>query len=122
MEGLKKNYVYVGKGVLRACMITLIAAFILALIQTFSNIGGKTLSVAILMTTMISVIYGCIYSTRKINSRGWLVGILVSLMYILVLLITAFILGKDSFQLKDFWRILLAVVTGTLSGMLGINL
>lgn len=122
MEGLKRNYVYIGKGVLRACIITIILAFILAIVQTNKSMGESTLSLCILITTMLSVIYGCIYSTRKIKSKGWLVGILVSFLYILILYITALILGKDGFIMKDLWRILLAVVTGALSGMLGINI
>ncbi|MCM8710438.1 TIGR04086 family membrane protein [Clostridium sp. SYSU_GA19001] len=122
MEELKKNYIYIGKGVLRGCIITLIFAFILALVQTYGSIGDNILSLCILITTMVSVIYGCIYATRKINNKGWLVGILVSLVYILILYVTAIILGKDGFAVKDIWRILLALVTGTLSGMLGINL
>lgn len=122
LEGLKRNYIYIGKGVLRGCIITLIFTFILALVQTYGSIGESTLSLCILITTMVSVIYGCIYAVRKINSKGWLVGILVTLLYILILYVTAIILGKDGFSVKDTWRILLALVTGALSGMLGINL
>lgn len=122
MEELKKNYVYIGKGVLRSCIITIILAFIIAIVQTSKGIQESTMSLFILITTMLSIIYGCIYSTRKINSKGWLVGLIVSLIYILILYITALILGKDGFIIKDLWRILLAVITGTLSGMLGINI
>lgn len=122
MEGLKRNYAYIGKGVLRACVITIILAFILAVVQTYGSIGESVLSLCILITTMVSVIYGCIYSTRKINNKGWLVGIIVSVLYILILYVTAMVLGKDGFSVKDIWRILLALVTGALSGMLGINL
>lgn len=122
MEGLRKNYMYIGKGVLRAIIITIILAFILAVVQTFTSIGESFLSMSILITTMLSIIYGSIYATRKISSKGWIVGIMVALLYMVVIYIAAVVLGKDGFILKDLWRVLLALLTGTLSGMLGINL
>lgn len=122
MEEIKSNYVYIGRGVLRGCIITVICAFILGLIQTFSSIGESAISLGILITTMISIIYGCIYATKKINSKGWVVGFLVALTYMIIVYIVAIIFGKDGMAVKDIWRILLALVTGTLAGMLGINL
>ncbi|ERI90364.1 hypothetical protein HMPREF1982_03967 [Clostridiales bacterium oral taxon 876 str. F0540] len=122
MEGIRKNFVYIGKGVFRGCVLTIIIAFLLALIQTFSSIGESALSVCILITSMISIIYGCVYATKKINSKGWLVGLLVSVIYMLIVYIVAVVGGKDVLALKDLWRVLLALITGTLSGMLGINL
>jgi putative membrane protein (TIGR04086 family) len=122
LEGLKNNTAYVGKGVLRGCILTIVIAFVLAIIQTFSNIGESALSACILITSMLSIMYGCIYSTRKINNKGWLVGLLVALLYMVVLYIAALVLGKDGLAVKDLWRILLALATGALSGMLGINL
>lgn len=113
---------YIGKGVLRACVITLMLAFVLAVIQTFTSLGESILSVSILITTMLSIIYGSIYATRKISSKGWIVGILVAAVYMFIIYIAALVLGKDSFMLKDLWRMLLALLTGTLAGMLGINL
>lgn len=122
MEEIRKNYVYIGKGVLRGLILTLIIAFLLALVQTYSSIGESALSICILLTSMISIIYSSIYAAKKINSKGWIVGLLVSVLYILIIYIAAFIWGKDAMNVKDLWRVLLAIVTGILSGMLGINL
>lgn len=122
MEEVRKNYVYIGKGVLRGLIITLVIAFLLALIQTYSSIGESALSICILLTSMISIIYASIYSAKKIGSRGWVVGLLTSVLYILIIYIAAFIWGKEAISMKDLWRVMLAVATGILSGMLGINL
>lgn len=122
MEEVRKNYVYIGKGVLRGLIITLVIAFLLALIQTYSSIGESALSICILLTSMISIIYASIYSAKKIGSRGWVVGLLTSVLYILIIYIAAFIWGKEAINMKDLWRVMLAIATGILSGMLGINL
>lgn len=122
LEEIKRNYVYIGKGVLRGCILTLIIAFLLALVQTYSSIGESALSICILLTSMISIIYSSIYASKKINSKGWLVGLLASIVYILVIYIAALVWGKDGINVRDLWRVLLALATGTLAGMLGINL
>lgn len=122
LEEIKKNYVYIGKGVLRGLILTLIIAFLLALIQTYSSIGESALSICILLTSMISIIYSSIFAAKKINSKGWLVGLLVSILYVAIIYIAAFVWGKDAINIKDLWRVILALVTGILSGMLGINL
>jgi putative membrane protein (TIGR04086 family) len=122
LEEIKKNYVYIGKGVLRGLIVTLVIAFLLALIQTYSSIGESALSICILLTSMISIIYASIYSAKRINSRGWLVGLLTSVLYILIIYIAAFVWGKEAINMRDLWRVMLAIVTGILSGMLGINL
>lgn len=113
---------YIGKGVLRGCILTLIIAFLLALIQTYSSIGESGLSICILLTSMISIIYSSIYAAKKINSKGWLVGLLTSILYILIIYLAALVWGKDAINVRDLWRVLLALATGTLAGMLGINL
>lgn len=122
LEEIKKNYVYIGKGVLRGLIVTLVIAFLLALIQTYSSIGESALSICILLTSMISIIYASIYSAKKINNRGWLVGLLTSVLYILIIYIAAFVWGKEAINIRDLWRVMLAIATGILSGMLGINL
>jgi putative membrane protein (TIGR04086 family) len=114
--------VYIGKGVLRGLILTLIIAFLLALIQTYSSIGESALSISILLTSMISIIYSSIFAAKKINNKGWLVGLLVSILYVAIIYIAAFVWGKDAINIKDLWRVILALVTGILSGMLGINL
>jgi putative membrane protein (TIGR04086 family) len=119
----KGFYVKVGKGVLRATIITVILLIILAVVMSMLEINQQIISVYYLFVTCISIIYGAIYAARKNNRKGWLVGLIVAMLYMIVLyIISAIFFNDTSFGLKDLFRVILALIVGILSGMLGINL
>lgn len=119
----RNNFVYIGKGALRGFIVTAVLIAIMAVITNFANINPSITSVAILIITMVSIIYGAIYATKKIRKKGWVVGILVAALYIIILYIASLIAGRESvLAVRDLWRGLLALAVGALSGMLGINL
>lgn len=119
----KTDYIYFGEGLLRAFVLTLILLLISAIVRTFASFSEGVINMSILVSTMLGVMYGTIYATRKIRRRGWIIGLCLGLTYILILYIVSLIAGRQSaVTIRDFTRIFLAIVTGTLSGMLGINL
>ena len=77
-----------------------------------------------IVITSLSVIYGSIYSTRKIQKKGWLIGILVALLYIFIIYLVSIISGSREFVINstDLLMLSIALLVGSLSGMLGINL
>jgi putative membrane protein (TIGR04086 family) len=116
-------YVKVGNGVLRSTILTIILLVIFAIVMSVVDVGPQVMSVYYLVVTCISIVYGAIYSAKKNNRRGWLVGILVAVFYMMVLYIISGIFFQDfSINSKDFLRFTIAVLVGTLSGMLGINI
>jgi putative membrane protein (TIGR04086 family) len=119
----REFYTKVGRGVFRAALLTVILLMIFSIIASFTDLSVKTANVYILVVTCLSVVYGAIYAAKKNNKNGWLVGILVALIYMVILhIISGLFFGDFSFETKDFLRFLLAVLVGALSGMLGINI
>jgi putative membrane protein (TIGR04086 family) len=117
------HYLPAAEGVLRGFIITVVLLLIFAVILTFTEVNESISSLFYLITTLLSIMYGSIYAVRKIKRRGWLVGILVALLYLLVLYIVSVVSGNSSVIGTDrLMRISLALIVGTLSGMLGINL
>lgn len=113
----------VSMGVFRAAIITAILIVIYAIIMTFTDVSSQVTSVYYLLVTCLSVIYGAIYAARKNNKNGWLVGMLVAILYMLLLYIIAAVIFKDNtFGTKELLRMAIAVMVGALSGMLGINI
>lgn len=111
------------QGVLRAVIFTVIMLLMFAVILTFKNINEGISSTIYLSITILSIMYGTIYSSKKINKKGWLVGIIVAFLYILIMYIISIISGNTlTFGKDKFFRILLAMLVGMLSGMLGVNL
>lgn len=122
---MEKNNIYLpaAEGVLRGFIITVVLLLIFAVIMTFTEVSERVSSIFYLVTTILSIMYGSIYAVRKIKKRGWLIGILVTILYLLVLYIVSIVSGNSSVIGADrINRFLIALVVGALSGMIGINL
>ncbi|WP_434296340.1 TIGR04086 family membrane protein [Clostridium sporogenes] len=119
----KKNTEFIVQGLLRAIIITVIMLLIFAVILTFKDIGEKISSIIYLLITILSIMYGTIYAVRKINKKGWLIGLVISIMYMAIIYIISIVSGNTlTFGSDRFIRIFLALILGILSGMLGINI
>jgi putative membrane protein (TIGR04086 family) len=119
----KSSYIHVGEGVLRGFMLTLLALLIYSVVLKFATFSEGVSSMFILVVTLISILYGAIFSARKINKKGWLVGATVGLLYIVIIYLVALVAGGEAtLAIKDLIRVTLAVIVGGLSGMLGINI
>ena len=76
----------------------------------------------ILVSSMLSIIYGTLFATKKIQKRGWLIGIAVAFLYMLLLYVITVVSKESSpLNINHLLRFSLALVVGALSGMLGIN-
>lgn len=110
-------------GVFRAAILTVILLIIFAIIMSITEVSPQFLSVYYLLVTCLSVVYGAIYAARKNNKNGWLVGIVVAILYMVLLYIIAAVFFNDaSLGTKELLRLTIAVMVGALSGMLGINI
>lgn len=122
---MKKNSILpIAEGVLRGFILTLIMLLIYAAVMCFVDTGDKANSIYYMITTLFSIMYGAIYAVRKLKKRGWIVGLIVSMLY-MIILYAVFLIGNGENAILNqgnYIRILLAAGVGALSGMLGINL
>ena len=119
----KNFYILISKGVFRALIITIVMLIVLAVLMSTMSVESSVVSVYFLVATCASIMYGSIYSARKNNEKGWLVGIVVAILYMLVLYLISAIVFKDlGLDVKNLIRFTIALAVGALSGMLGINL
>ena len=117
------NYLPAVEGVLRGFIITVILLLIFAVVMTFVEVSSKASYIFYLITTILSIMYAAIYAVRKIGKRGWFIGILVTILYLSILYIVSIISGHSMvIGSGGFLRVLLAVIVGALSGIIGINL
>lgn len=117
------NYTAAAEGVLRGFIITVVLLLIFAVIMTFTEISETVSSTFYLVTTLLSIIYGTIYAVRKTNSRGFLVGIMVTVLYLMVIYVVSVISGNSAvIGYNRIARLLLALVVGAASGIVARNL
>ena len=119
----KHKYSCIGQGVLSAILLTIVCLLVYSLLITLISVGGKFTSLIMMIVTLGSIIYGTMYATLKAGSNGWLIGILVGLFYMIAMFIVSIICGKEfAFTIKEFLRLIIAIVVGALSGMITVNL
>ncbi|MFU0823675.1 TIGR04086 family membrane protein [Clostridium sp.] len=119
----KGNIICIGQGVIRGFFLTLALLIVYSVVTYFVKSNPKIDSVYFVAITAFSVMYGSIYSVKKIQKRGWLIGLSVAIIYMLVVFLVSAINGRGfSISSYGILRIVLALFVGTLSGMLGINI
>ena len=111
------------KGLLSSIIITVLLTAFLSIVMMFMSLSDMVFNVSYVIITCVAIIVGSIIASRKIGKNGWLVGLLLGCVYYISLYLFTLIIGGDSsLGLYDFYRFVIALVVGILSGMLGINL
>jgi putative membrane protein (TIGR04086 family) len=111
------------KGILVSYIITIPIFIIFALILTYTNFPEKLIPSAVMVTTIISILTAGSVATRNIRNKGWLNGAIVGLVYVGILyLLSSIIFMKFTIDSNVLFIFLLAMVTGSIGGIIGINL
>jgi len=119
----KLKYSCAGEGVFRAAILTLIILVVYSIITTYIPASMKVTSVFYIVITLVSVLYGSVFAAKKAGEKGWLMGLLVAVTYMLVLYLVKVVGGGSTdIGMREVTRTALALGIGALSGMLGINL
>lgn len=115
------------RSVLKGTVGTLIFSFVgiavLSLLMTKLVFSQGIFNMIYVIISLCSLSLGAIIGAKKNESKGWLVGFGVALGYYLVLFVlSSSFSGEVTFKLFDLAKLGIALVVGTLAGMLGINI
>lgn len=120
---LKKNSLRILKGSVFAIIISLILLFIFALLLTYTDISETTMVPVVITIVGISILIGSMVSTRTISKNGLLNGGLVGLIYgIILYLSSSLCLVGFSVTIYSLVMIAVAIITGMVGGVIGVNL
>ena len=118
-----KYFRSVVKGTMGTLILSFIGVTILSLLMTKLVFSKGIFNMIYVIISLCSLSLGAMIGAKKNESKGWLVGFGVALSYYLVLFIlSSSFSGELAFKLFDFVKLIIALVVGTLAGMLGINL
>lgn len=111
------------KGTIIGLIITMILILIFSIIMTYTKLSEELIPLFSSVIMILSISIGAIIISRKIEKRGWLCGGLVGVFYFIIFFLLSTIFFKD-FNLGTYYLIkgLVAVVTGSIGGMIGINI
>ena len=119
-----KEYLYNSvKGVIGSIAVTILLTAIFSLIMSFVDISSAIFSGIYVVITSIGLIFGTILAAKLQGSKGWLVGIVVGVLYYIALYGIGILFGAEAtLATLDLIKFLLCIFVGMLSGMLGMNI
>ena len=127
--GLKKsldehvNMLRVIKGLIISFLITLPCFLAFAMILTYTDFPEKYTYIAVLVTTVISVLVASAYSTKKVKSKGWMNGCFVGILYVAILYLASSIVFMNfAIDIQVLLTVVIGAIVGSLGGIFGINL
>lgn len=129
IPGLKKqldehvNLSRVLKGLILSFLITLPCFLGFALFLTYTDFPEKYTFIAVLITTVISVLTASAYSTRNVKSKGWMNGCVVGVLYVAILYLASSIVFMNfAIDVQVLLTVVIGAIVGCLGGIFGINL
>lgn len=111
------------KGMLLAFVITFISIFIISLLLRFTNLREGKLPILNNIIMMVSIVISSVYLAMQVKEKGWLNGAFLGLCYYLVIVLLSFVAIKSiSLDVITGAKLMVATLTGSIGGMIGINL
>lgn len=111
------------KGILLAFVITFISIFVISLLLRFTNLREGKLPILNNIIMMVSIVISSIYLAMQVKEKGWLNGAFLGLGYYLVIVLLSFVAIKSiSLDVITGAKLMVATLTGSIGGMIGINL
>ncbi len=117
MEYLKN----IGKSLLYIISIILIATFLITVLNYFNIIGSKILAILKILIILISMFIGGYLIGKNSKQKGWLEGIKLSGIVIVILVLFKYLGLQDKFSITHLVYYLILIISCTLGGMIGIN-
>lgn len=116
------NLLKICKGIGISYLITIPIFVILAVILTYTSFPEDYISPAVIVTTVISILFAGSTATRNLKSKGWLNGALVGFIYMLFLYVAGSLAIRDfSVNRHVIAMALIGVLSGSIGGIIGIN-
>ena len=116
----EKIYIIYLKSVSRGVVLSVLLLFITALVFHFTSLDQEMLRTIILIVTILSICYSSIYCALKVTARGFMHGSFAGAIYMMILLLIAFLAEKGQVNMKSsIIMFVMAIVIGALSGMIG---
>lgn len=110
------------KGSIFSYIITTVVFIMYGLLLTYTDTTEKNMQLIVMITTVISVLIGGIIASKGVNSKGLIFGMLVGLVYSLIMIMVSFcILPTVKITSKMIMIIILALSSGGIGGIIGIN-
>ena len=111
------------KSIFLALIISLVCIIIYAVVLSITPVSDNTMSIITQVITMISIVAAAMYCSKKIKSKGWLYGIIIGIIFVLIIIPISMIWGQiPAFDKYFIAKVLMASLAGFIGGIIGVNM
>lgn len=101
-------------------LIIIVSTFIFTLLNYFNLISGSFMAILEIIIIAISLFIGGFLTGKNSQSKGWLEGLKIGIIFSIILLIINFIFVKN-FELKNILYYLIITICSIFGSMIGIS-
>ncbi len=107
------------KGVFWAISLSLLCVLVFAFIIKFTNLNENAISPINQVIKVLSILFGCFVTSKKIKSNGWFCGLIIGALYTIFAFLTFSILdGEFRISLNLLNDLVFGSVIGLISGII----
>ncbi len=120
----RQNSIFIAlmKGIIYGYVITVPIFIAFALVLTYTKFPEKYISLVVLVTTIVSVVFAGSTSAKGSKDKGWLLGSVVGLLYMLILYFLSSIVFKNfSIDRYILTNSLIGILSGAIGGIIGLS-
>ena len=111
----------VSLSILYIILTMVILTFILTLFSYFNIIGDKVVSIFKIIIPVVSLFIGGFLIGKKSLKKGWLEGLKLSLIFLILLIIFEYLALDQSFNIKNILYYLILSISSIFGSMIGIS-
>ncbi|MGB9839939.1 TIGR04086 family membrane protein [Thermovenabulum sp.] len=110
------------RGVILALLLTVFLLFLFSIVIFFSSIPEEFISKLAVIVMALSIAVSSFITSRGIESKGWLNGGLIGLLYSAVIIIVKILFYKEGVTSSTLLDVLFGFLIGAISGAIGVNI
>ncbi len=112
-----------GRGLVRGYVLALMLFLVCGVLITYTGLGEGIIPLVTSIIMILGVAYAALYAVANIGSKGWLHGAIIGLVFMFLLIVLSKMFITDYLLDKYvMYKVLISVVTGSIGGMIGINI
>lgn len=116
------NYLkLLGKSFLYIVSILLISTLVITILNYFNIFGSKIVTFFKIVIALISMFVGGFIMGRNSKQKGWLEGLKLGLIVLLILVLMNYLILRQSFELRNLVYYLILLASTIFGSMIGIN-
>lgn len=116
------NYLKIlGKSFIYIISILLISTFVITILNYFNIFNGKIVTFFKIVIALISMFVGGFIIGKNSKQKGWLEGLKLGIIILIILFIINYLILKQSFDIKNLIYYLILLSSIIFGSMIGIN-